>query len=149
MGTIKSYEFREVVFGSELQKQSVVLRDKELRRPLGLKFSEEDLAAEYSDHHLICLDDGKVLGVILMRMLDAAIIKMRQVAVDTELQRSGIGTMLVDFSEDFARSRGYKTITMHARLKAVPFYERLGYHTVGGLFTEVGIEHYKMEKVLS
>ncbi|MCP4121273.1 MAG: GNAT family N-acetyltransferase [Bacteroidetes bacterium] len=144
--TSGTYEFSEVPFGSKLQLSSVELRDKELRKPLGLQFSKEDLDAEASDHHLVCLENNEVVGVILMRPASDEVIKMRQVAVDSSLQHSGIGSMLVAFSEDFSVSRGYKKITMHARLEAVPFYERLGYCTVGALFVEVGIDHYAMEK---
>ena len=39
-------------------------------------------------------------------------------------------------------------MTMHARETAVPFYERLGYATVGARFEEVTIPHFKMEKRL-
>lgn len=134
----------ETEYGSSVQRASVDLRDRILRQPLGLQFSEEDLAKEAGDHHLVCLDGDNVVGVILMRPVNAHVIKMRQVAVEAGDQRKGIGTRMVLFAEGFCREKGYSTIEMHARLEAVPFYERLGYRTSGEQFIEVGIPHVRM-----
>lgn len=140
------YQFLEVPYGSERQIRSVELRDRILRKPLGLQFSREDLAAEKNDHHLVALDGDAVVGVILMRVLDGTTIKMRQVAIDENLQRTGIGRKLVDFSERFSKEKGFQRIELHARRVAVPFYLKLGYHTLGDEFFEVGIPHFKMAR---
>jgi predicted GNAT family N-acyltransferase len=71
---------------------------------------------------------------------------MRQVAVDLEWQKKGVGTMLVAASEKFACQHGYDKIVLHARDLAVPFYLRLGYEVYGEPFTEVGILHSAMRK---
>jgi predicted GNAT family N-acyltransferase len=39
-------------------------------------------------------------------------------------------------------------MTMHARVSATGFYEKLGYEIRGEQFDEVTIPHYIMEKVL-
>jgi hypothetical protein len=39
-------------------------------------------------------------------------------------------------------------VSLHARKIVAGFYSRLGYTTIGGEFTEVGIPHLKMEKQL-
>jgi GNAT superfamily N-acetyltransferase len=74
---------------------------------------------------------------------------MRQVAVLPQLQGQGIGTMLVQYSENLARQAGFQRMILHARETAVPFYEKLGYARVGNLFEEVTIRHWKMEKHLA
>jgi predicted GNAT family N-acyltransferase len=56
--------------------------------------------------------------------------------------------LLVDYAERFARARGWRRITMHARESTVPFYERLGYRKLGERFIEVTIPHFIMEKAL-
>jgi ribosomal protein S18 acetylase RimI-like enzyme len=54
----------------------------------------------------------------------------------------------MNFAENLARDRGYKTITMHARDNAIGFYEKMGYKKRGAEFKEVTIPHYVMEKSL-
>jgi N-acetylglutamate synthase-like GNAT family acetyltransferase len=139
-----SIDFKEVPYGSPEYRASLELRYRILRLPLGLQFSREDLEREVTDHHLVCIMDGEVTGIILMRPLDEFIIKMRQVAIDEDLQRKGIGTALVEYAEAFAREHGYHRIEMHARKEAVPFYEKMEYAVEGDEFFEVGIPHYKM-----
>lgn len=130
------------------QLESIALRDKVLRKPIGLKFSEVDLISEKTEHHIGAMLEGDVVGILLLRHLNDDEVKMRQVAVDFDLQGKGIGKKMVDFSEDLARSLGYKLMSLHARDIAIPFYEALNYSKVGEAFTEVGITHYRMEKAL-
>jgi predicted GNAT family N-acyltransferase len=72
---------------------------------------------------------------------------MRQVAVAAAMQGKGVGARLVAASEDFAKEHGFQKITLHARETAVLFYERIGYQKIGERFEEVGIPHFKMEKI--
>ena len=139
---------KEVAFGSDLYQSSIDLRDRILRQPLGLQFSKEELLQENDSHHLVYLEKGEVIGVIVMRPIDDNIFKMRQVAIDSKWQRKGVGQALVKFSETFTQSKNRSKIILHARDTAIPFYEKLGYHTVGNEFVEVGIKHCKMEKAL-
>ena len=69
-------------------------------------------------------------------------------AVLNNLQGKGIGRALMQFAENIARDLGYKKLTMHARVTAVGFYEKLGYSVVGDQFIEVTLPHHSMEKLL-
>lgn len=73
---------------------------------------------------------------------------MRQVAVNKVWQRKGIGKMLVNFAEKLAKENGYKKIDLNSRITAVDFYLNLQYKKTGNEFTEVGIPHIKMFKIL-
>jgi ribosomal protein S18 acetylase RimI-like enzyme len=73
---------------------------------------------------------------------------VRQRAIDDRHQRRGIGTELMRLIEHTARGEGIRKLTMHARLSARGFYERLGYKTVSDRFVEVTIPHVGMEKDL-
>ena len=88
------------------------------------------------------------MGCLVLTPVNAEEIKMRQVAVDDRIQRKGIGTELVLFSERLARDRGYKRMVLNARDTAVPFYLRLNYAVDGDPFEEVGIPHFRMVKAL-
>ena len=142
-------EVREIAFDSLEQKESINLRYKVLRAPLGLTYNPEDLAKEYLDFHIALYFEGALAGILLLKPSDEqGIIKMRQVAVDTELQGNGLGKQMVAFSEQFCRDKGFNTIELHARETAVPFYLSMQYQLPGEPFTEVGIPHRKMFKNL-
>ncbi|MCE2504682.1 MAG: GNAT family N-acetyltransferase [Chlorobi bacterium] len=135
--------------GSREYEETVALRDDVLRRPLGLIFSPEDLSAEVDDFHLTCYDDeGNLLGCLVLTIEGEQRVRMRQVAVRPDLQRSGIGTSLIQYSEGFALAHGFTQMTTHARHRAIPFYLRLGYVPYGEPFEEVTIPHRKLRKEL-
>ncbi|MEN9613383.1 MAG: hypothetical protein RLZZ628_4197 [Bacteroidota bacterium] len=139
-----------IEFGTPEHDESIRLRYDVLRRPLGLEYSAEALAAEYNEFHIGFYDDKSVLrGVLLLAPYSETVVKMRQVAVDANFQRQGIGNQLVAFSEVFAKSKGFTKIVLHARAVAVPFYEKLSYTIFGEPFEEVGIPHRAMEKKLN
>ncbi len=139
-----SINVKEIEFGSPEQIESINLRYKVLREPLGLNFDENDLAKEYQDFHIAAYSNGEIVGVLLLKPTEnSAIIKMRQVAVANDWQGKGIGKSMVLFAEKFAFEKGYKKMELHAREAAVPFYLSLGYFIKGDTFYEVGIPHKK------
>jgi predicted GNAT family N-acyltransferase len=141
-------EIRIAPHGTPEYWQAVDLRLRVLRIPLGLDFTEEQLSAEDTDSTLVAVEGDKVVGCLVMTPKSSDIVKMRQVAVEPELQGSGLGTQMVAVSEDWAIRNGYQRIELNARDTAVPFYLRLNYQIVGDPFVEVSIPHRKMEKEL-
>lgn len=133
---------------SKEYKQMIELRRQILRKPLGLEFSEEELAKEKDDMLIGAFEDDQMLGCCLLTEVAADKVRLRQMAVIPGLQGKGIGRVLMQFAENLARDRCYKKITMHARKSAVGFYEKLGYEVTGEEFEEVTIPHYVMEKNL-
>src|SRR5690606_20609530 len=59
-----SISCRIVPFHSALQKQSILLRDEVLRKPLNLSFTEEELNAEGEQIHIVAIHKEQVLGVL-------------------------------------------------------------------------------------
>jgi predicted GNAT family N-acyltransferase len=141
-------ELKQVLHTSVGYALSIALRDRILRRPLGLYFTPEQLAEEADEFHLTAWEGNRLLGCLVLKPLDAFTIKMRQVAVTEEAQGKGIGRLLVDWSERFAQEHLFKEMILHARDTAVPFYAHLGYEVFGEPFTEVSIVHRKMKKAL-
>ncbi|MCZ2224841.1 MAG: GNAT family N-acetyltransferase [Chitinophagales bacterium] len=130
-------------------KQMVAMRYTILRKPLGLQFSEEELAREKEDILIGCFDDDRLEGCCLLtKTAEDDTLRLRQMAVLNGLQGKGIGRVLMNFAENIARDKGYKKITMHARKNAMGFYEKLGYQVVSDEFKEISIPHYIMEKSL-
>ncbi len=140
--------FELVNHDTEPYWQTVKLRDTYLRQPLGLKFSDQQLKAENTDYHLAAYQGAKLVGCLVLTPQDNGEIQMRQVVVDESLQRSGIGGLLVVESEKIAVEKGYSAMILHARIEAVPFYEKHDYNKVGEMFYEVSIPHLSMEKKL-
>jgi GNAT superfamily N-acetyltransferase len=128
--------------------QMVKLRDDILRRPLGLRFTNEELESEKDNMLIAAFEDERILGCCMLLEEEPTIVRLRQMAVLNDLQGKGIGRALMNFAENLARDRGYKIIRMHARINAVGFYEKVGYRSKGQQFIEVTIPHFVMEKML-
>jgi predicted GNAT family N-acyltransferase len=140
---------RWVEWGTPEYWQSVDLRLGILRLPLGLDFTNEQLRAEVTDHHLTTWIDYEIAGCLVLTPLSGLVVQMRQVAVLRELRRAGIGTMMVIESERLAASLGFNEMILHGREVATGFYDRLGYRRRGEEFIEVGIPHFEMCKTLT
>lgn len=143
-----AFTFREIEFGSQEYILETELRDRILRRPIGLCLANEDLSSECDDWHIGAFCGEKLAGVLILTKADSDSVRMRQVGVDEAEQGKGVGRQLVTFAEQLARERGISHVHLNARKTAVGFYERLGYHSVGGEFLDVGIPHRRMEKQL-
>lgn len=134
--------------GTPEYQQMIKMRDDILRRPLGLKFAQSELENEKENLLIAAFEDEKMLGCCMLVKENDKTIRLRQMAVLNDLQGKGIGRALMQFAENLARDRGYRTITMHARKNAIGFYEKMGYLTKGDEFVEITIPHYVMEKDL-
>lgn len=137
-----------IEYGSPAYRAMVSLRDDVLRRPLGLVFSAEYLAREAEDILIGCYEAhaDMLLGCCMLTPAEGGRVQLRQMAVREGYRGTGIGREIVAFAENLARERGFRTVVMHARKTAVPFYARLGYGVSGVEFLEVGISHLEMRK---
>ena len=134
--------------GSVEYRQMVKLRDDMLRKPLGLGFTPQELDNEKDNMLIGAFEDEDMLGCCMLVEENTDTVRLRQMAVLNDLQGKGIGRALMNFAENLARDRGYKTLSMHARKNAVGFYEKMGYKIASDEFTEVKIPHFVMEKRL-
>lgn len=139
---------KQIDHGTKEYLQMVKLRNEILRQPLGLSLSPDELAMEKEDILIGAFDDDEMLACCMLTKADKNSLRLRQMAVQNNLQGKGIGASMMNFAEIITRDKGYKKLIMHARETAVGFYEKLGYRVVGNKFTEVTIPHYVMEKKL-
>jgi predicted N-acetyltransferase YhbS len=140
---------KQIDHGTNEYLQMVNLRDNVLRRPLGLTFSHDELEKEKDEILIACMDDGTMLGCCMLVKIDNETVRLRQMAVAPNLHGKGIGASIINFAENIARDKGYKTMTMHARDSAIGFYGKFGYSIKGHQFIEVNVPHHVMEKKLS
>ena len=134
--------------GTKEYEDTLVLRYEVLRKPLGLSYDPRELAEEDDSFHIATRLEGKVVACLVLKPLDERCIKMRQLAVRESSQAKGFGRELVNNAHSFARERGYAEIVLHTRETARGFYEKLGYDDEGDSFTEVGLPHLFMRRML-
>ncbi len=139
---------KQIDHGSKEYRQMVELRNEILRKPLGLSFKKEELEREKEDILIGAFEEDKMLGCCLLTRVDKNSVRLRQMAVQNNLQGKGIGATMLNYAENVARDAGYKTMVMHARKTAVGFYEKLDYKVTSDEFEEITIPHFIMEKKL-
>jgi GNAT superfamily N-acetyltransferase len=107
--------------------------------------------ADASAFHLGVRDaDGRVLAVATFcpePLPDGdgrPALLLRGMAVEPDLQGTGIGRQVLDEAIGRARREGFELLWAKARDSAVGFYERLGLRTVGDGFAtpETGLPHH-------
>lgn len=146
---LNSLTVKWVEFGTRAYYQTLAIRNQVLRKPLNLQFNRDNLLADKEDLHLGVFNQTECVAcLIITRIDDTKIAKMRQVAVSEYYQGQGIGKIMVIEAEKRLRTQNYIEIQLHARENAIPFYLNLNYTLVGDWFTEVGIPHKKMIKPL-
>ena len=87
-----------------------------------------------------------VIACNVVKFLENGDAKIRQVATHPSHQRKGLGSLLNKKTEEILIENGIKKVVLHARINAVPFYEKLNYRIEGDSFEEVGIKHFRMFK---
>lgn len=137
---------KQIDFGSPQYDQMVQLRNQILRFPLGLHITEEEKENEKEDILIAAYDDDEMLGCCVLTRLDPSTIRLRQMAVQGNLQGKGIGASIMSFAESLARDKGFKRMIMHARDTALGFYEKFGFKVIGDQFSELELPHHIMEK---
>ncbi len=143
-----SMGLKQIDHGSKEYQQMVTLRYEIMRKPLNLNFSEDELAKEKNDILIGAFDEDEMLGCCILTDTANGCLRLRQMAVQKNMQGKGIGESIITFAENIARDKGYKALTMHARDTAIGFYEKYGYKVKGDQFIEINIPHHIMEKRL-
>ena len=123
-------------------------RWEQLRSPFNLpKGSEKDEYDQFSEHRMILGRNQQPIAVGRLYQNSSEEAQIRYMAVSDQHRGKGIGSSMITALEDLARCRGIKRMMINARLPAVPFYQKNGYHAVGEGPTHFGkIKHQQMQK---
>jgi predicted GNAT family N-acyltransferase len=140
--------FMEADFGTPRYDATIELRNRILRKPLGLDLFREDRTPEAEQRHFALWLDDLPIACAIIQQLTGDTAKLRQMCVATDWQRSGLGKRLIDRIEQVVRAEGIMRIELAARLPVTGFYQRLGFQPEGDPFIEVTIPHQKMVKDL-
>ena len=97
--------------------------------------------------HALALINDETVGTARL-ILNHEKAKIGRMAVLEEWRSQGIGFALLNALVQEARQQQIKWIELHAQVHAEQFYAKLGFVAVGEVFSEAGIDHIKMQKVL-
>ncbi|NHC45531.1 GNAT family N-acetyltransferase [Motilibacter aurantiacus] len=98
--------------------------------------------------HFLARRDGEVVGTVRMYEDPPGEAHLGRLAVRASARTGGIGRLLVQAVEDESRSMGLRRVVLSAQLRAMGFYERLGYAAYGPVYDDAGIPHRDMAKEL-
>lgn len=122
-----------------------------LRAPLNLPpGSERDEYDTVAIHRMLVDQQGNTVAVARMHQISTEEAQLRYIAVDDQYQKQGLGSQLVAVLEQVARNMGISRILINARLNALDFYQKCGFHAVGEGPTHFGkIKHQQLRKDLT
>ena len=140
---MENYKIIETRFSEGYRDPILLLRFEvfvdEQKVPLELEIDEYDSLAL----HLVALDDNEVIATLRMVEKNTKMIIGRLV-VKKSYRKQGIATILMRRAILRANEKQLRSIELDSQLSVIPFYEKLGFHTVGGIFDDAGIQHKKM-----
>jgi len=138
-------DFKIVEYRSSAYTDVLALQEAILREPVGLKFTPEEVADDKDYLHIGgYINEELCCATALVPEGDN--VRMIRVATAPAFQNRGIGTLLLKYCEGLVKERGFTMITLNARERAVPFYQRSGYSIEGEMFMKLEIPHLKMFK---
>ncbi|MFJ5924157.1 GNAT family N-acetyltransferase [Kitasatospora sp. NPDC092948] len=133
-------------------RRAVFVEEQEI--PAELEYDEYDATSL----HLLAVDeDGAPLGTARLISGPEALaitggiqdrVLLGRLAVVPAARGTGLGVRLVRAVEDLGRERGAKELELHAQVRAMGFYERLGYAAHGPEYDDAGIAHRTMTRAL-
>ena len=95
--------------------------------------------------HVLGLVGGVAVGAVrLYRLDEEGLWKGDRLAVLRPFRKHGVGAPLVRFAVRTAAEAGGHTMVAFVQPRNVAFFDRLGWHRVGGIVDYVGKPHQKM-----
>ena len=96
--------------------------------------------------HAVAYSADMVVGTGRLILDTPTNARIGRMAVEASLRRSGLGSAVLEFLENEARSQGIIRLTLHAQYYVKDFYAKHGYCESGDTFLEAGILHVEMTK---
>ena len=91
------------------------------------------LRAEFDEHdepdtkYIVVLDDEFPIATSRLYPIDQEKVMIGRVVVLPEYRHHGLGSLVMEETEKWAKELGYKTAVIESRDNKVEFYEKLGY----------------------
>ena len=142
-------EVRDIKYGTPDYNRTLDLRNKVMRKPLGLDIYDEDFSFEKNAIIVGAYEEEELIGVGTMSYSNNTF-KLEYLCVDTDIQSHGAGGKMLEWLEKKALEKNAEKIILDARVSAQKFYENHGYKIVGDVFmlSYAPVPHILMEKIL-
>ena len=150
MAIAKKMAVKLIHYNSPEFHQAAQLRYQLFFAPLNLPWDlVQDEHQEGYFHAAIAIQDTVVAYGQLVPH-NNGIYQICQMVVQTDYQRQNLGRKILIFLIDLARQEQAIALTLNARLTAVDFYQKLGFHTDGVPFpsSTTGVAHITMNQTL-
>lgn len=135
--------FKTIPYDSVDYKMAVVLRKEILQKPEEFVCQKEEVNFIHIAGYL---KDELCASALLVP--ENEFVKMQRVVVKTEVQRQGIGSLLLKYCEEYAKDHFFKIIYCYSRLETIPFYLKNDYQISGEVTYKNSIPHQKMTKLV-
>ncbi len=109
------------------------------------RLHEMELDEDNDGIHFGAFTDDKLVGIISLFQLGTEF-QFRKLAVLPAFQNMGVGIALLTRVEACAASEGGLSIWCNARVSAIGFYLKAGYHHTGKQFSKNGFDYEILQK---
>lgn len=113
----------------------------------GQKLFEMEIDEDADGTHFGAFKDNKLVAVVSL-FQKGENFQFRKLAVDPQVQNTGIGIGLLNYITDYALANDGKRIWCNARDTAIGFYLKAGYKLTGQPFSRNGFNYEIMEKAI-
>jgi len=125
------------------------LRWRILRQPWNQPEGSERDKNDIYCYHIMAIKNDTIAGIARLEFTTKTRAQLRYMAVDFQYQKQGIGRLVIEHMEYYARQNKAHELFLNARENAVGFYKKLGYVITGKSYLLFdSIQHYKMMKKL-
>lgn len=112
-------------------------------------FKEEFDEADRTAIHFVLFNGERAIATCrILTTEEEGTFFIGRIAVLKEYRGKHLGKTIVNAAEEYARKRGGVKIRLHAQCRAVPFYEKIGYESLGKFDCEEDCPHVWMKKML-
>ncbi|QDC07771.1 GNAT family N-acetyltransferase [Oceanicola sp. D3] len=117
------------------------LRREVFMREQGFSEAEEFDGKDGAALHLLASERGEPVGTARVFVDEG---RIGRICVVQRARGTGLGAALVRAGMDLLRERGATRVVLDAQVRAMGFYERLGFTAEGDVFDDGGVPHRRM-----
>jgi predicted GNAT family N-acyltransferase len=123
------------------------LRERVFCGEQGVSVAADRDGRDHESVHIVAVAGGRVVGTCRL-LFQERVARLGRLVVEPELRGRGVARAILREADRVALDGDAGRIALHAQTHALSLYLDHGYTERGARFTEEGIEHVAMEKVL-
>jgi GNAT superfamily N-acetyltransferase len=147
MDNVQHSAFNPSISIEQIRPEHTWLLRRDVLYP-GKTKQEMEMDVDADGMHFGAFTDDKLAGVVSLFQTGTEF-QFRKLAVDPTVQKTGIGSSLLNYITKHVEEIGGTRLWCNARIDALGFYKKLGFLQTGRLFTKNGIDYETMEKPIT